>query len=378
MRVEFGWLARAHRPLPPSVTRDMRTSPGRPTVAARGEASWQRARQCWVLALAVLATMWCGLPSRALASRFHRLAAGTTAFASDGTRYAAWQVGKSPIVVFDTRTGHRGQIEKACGLEGDRPGAAGRFLVSCGGKGQALLDVRTGAITPLPTGEYGPTWEVVGVRYVSGPAGLHALCHQTKSHEGCTALYDIETGALSEVPESEVRDLDRPGAPLVCRALQSKLFKLNRSELTEEFSYSNGVLVSTVQIGEAPGTKLRIDRCRGRSTILRSAPEPSDVELRGGLLTWDAVKAPLGALDPEEEAADTHGTLDSYRLSTRRRRSWRLPRLPLDFEGRHTVGVLGSAAHTDYAVIWISAQSLVCGKTGCDIVTSAVYAASLR
>jgi hypothetical protein len=331
-----------------------------------------------VLAPAVLATMWWGLPSRALASRFHRLAAGTTAFASDGTRYAAWQVRKSPIVVFDTRTGHRRQIDSGCALEGNRPGAAGRFLVSCGGQGEAVLDVRTGAIAPLPTGEYGPTWKIVGRHYVSGPAGLHALCHQARTHEGCTALYDIESGAVSEVPESQVRDLDRPGAPLVCRALRSKLFKLERGERTEEFGYSNGLLASTVHVGEAPVTKLRIDRCRGRPAILRSAPEPSDVELRGGVLTWDAVKAGRETLDPEEEAAATRGTLESYRLSTRRRGSWRLPRLPLDFEGRHAVGVLGSAAHTDYAVIWVSAQSLVCGKTGCDIVTSAVYAASLR
>ena len=329
-----------------------------------------------------LATMSCGFPLATFASQFRQLAPSTVAFSSDGTRYAVWQVSKgSPIVIFDTRTGHQGQIS-GCDLdESGEHGAGGRFLLRCG-HGESLLDVRTGAITALPSGEYGPEWQKVGLRYVGGRAELHARCHQTTRDEGCTALYNIATGAWTNVPESQVPDLDRPGAPPACRPFRHRLLRLERGSLPEQFSYSEGVLARTVQIGEAPVTKLRIERCHRRATIFHVRTEPGNIDLSGGLLTWDT--GHQGTQYQEEEVGDIpsgalkRGVLSSYRLSTGQRRSWTLPRLPLHTDyPQPTVGVFGYSAHTDYAVLWIAARSLYCDKT-CYVETSSVYIAPTR
>jgi hypothetical protein len=193
----------------------------------------------------------------------------------------------------------------------------------------------------------------------------------------------MATGTMTKVPESQVRDLDHRGAPRVCRTLRHQLFKLNKGENFEGFSYSDGLLAEPEQVGEGPDTHVRIDRCHGHPTILPTNPEPSTFDLRGGLLSWDAVTLPVEPLYPEEEAADAHGTLRSYRLSSHQRRAWSLPRLPLtfSFEGRngHTVGVRGYSAHTDYDVFWIAAQTLRCGTYGgCGTETSYVYDAPLK
>jgi hypothetical protein len=337
-------------------------------------ASW--AHRSWaVLALVALSCVLGGLAPTASATRLRRLAASTTGFASDGARYVVWQTGKAPIVVLDTRTGHRSEIADGCSLEGHGDGAGGRFLVGCG-QAEALLNVRTNAIAQLPRGEDGSTWwRNVGLRYVSGPAGPHARCQKTKPHEGCTALYDIATGVVSEFPESKARDLNRPGAPPVCRALQPKLFTLQRTELTGEFSYGDGLLAHVEHVGEAPATGLRIDRCRGRPTILHTRPYPLDLELRGGFLTWDATMNPLESPGEAEELEGTRGTLNSYRFSSRQRRSWTLPRVPIALEGLglHAVGVSGYSAHTDYTVFWIAAQTVACGQTGCGTSSGSRY-----
>lgn len=322
-----------------------------------------------------------GAPSSqsAFASGFRRLDGNAASFVTDGTRYAAWQYQRtSPIVVFDTRTGHRGEILDGCALAESGPyvtAAAGRFLVGCG-HGAALLDVRTGALTMLPTGEYGPEWDAVGRRYVSGPAELHARCLRTKRHEGCIALYEIATGAVHKVPEAHVPDLDRPGAPPACAAFRHKLLRLNREELPVQFSYSEGALATTVQIGEAPVRELRVDRCHRRPTTLHIHAEPENIQLRGGILSWDTARPGDGYEEeegPKEEAQLGRDTLTTYGLDTRRRRNWALPRLPLQTgQPQPVTGVFGYSAHTDYAVFWIAARSLSCDKT-CNVGTSYVY-----
>jgi hypothetical protein len=69
----------------------------------------------------------------ALASSFRLPAPSVAAFASDGARYAAWQVTKSsPIVVLDTRSGRRKELCRVLDRERRRslgwPGGRGRTL----------------------------------------------------------------------------------------------------------------------------------------------------------------------------------------------------------------------------------------------------------
>jgi hypothetical protein len=86
--------------------------------------------------------------------------------------------------------------------------------------------------------------------------------------------YDIATGAVSYRPQSQVGDLDRPGAPRVCPRLRAKLIELGRA------AYSDGVFAEATE-------PMRVYRCRGRPTLLPDPGETWDVELAGGLLTWD-------------------------------------------------------------------------------------------
>jgi hypothetical protein len=318
----------------------------------------------------------------------------TTAFATDGTRFAAWERrGRTGIVVLDTRTGHPREINDGCGLESE--GRAGRFLVGCSSQQQALLNARTGGLRLLPKppphsyGEYGPIWEAVGLRYVMGDAGLHARCHRTQRHEGCTVLLDLATGAMSKFPESQVRDIDRPGAPLVCPALRRKLFLWEKSDFAEEFSYAGGLLAEPERFGEAPVRHVRIDGCHGDPLLLPTSPLPLNLQLAGGLLTWDtghwASEFENGLVEgPRAGRELRHGTLFSYNLHTGRRRTWALPLLPLHVLGREfssISGVFGYSAHTDYNVFWVATQSIDCGgeKGLCSAgEPSAIYVAPLR
>ena len=210
----------------------------------------------------IVAFLLLAVPTSANASGLRRVVANADAFASDGTRYVAWDVvGPRPeTVVLDTSTGHMRKIGGVCGLEDRAPAAAARFLLDCGHEQQALLDVKTGKTTLLPKpppheyGEYGPIWTGVGLHYVIGKAGLHSRCHRPKRHESCTALYDIATGTMSKVPESRVPDPDSPGASPLCRALRSSVFSRSQFEtleglgplapLTAGFGYREGPLCS--------------------------------------------------------------------------------------------------------------------------------------
>jgi len=345
-----------------------------------------RLRRRRVLALLTVGAAAVGtLVPSTLASPFRRLDGNAVAFATDGTRYALWQFHRgAPLIVYDTRTGHRGEFDDGCGLYGAsspyREAAAGRFLVFCGGP--AMLDVRTGVVTHLPTGEYGPTWSTVGTRYVAGGSAPGQRCRGMRRHEGCTTLYDIATGGLSNVRDAQIPDLDRPGAPPLCRRLRTKLFTLERQVL-EGFSYSNG---GSDEVGETfYDPRLRrvgIEGCNGRMVSLHLRSEPKNVELRGGVLTWDTGHSPESAFSEEEEGIDTrHATLTSYSLSSRRRRTWPLPHLPINLNGGEPgeatgAGVFGSSAHTSNTLFWIADRSLSCYEL-CSVATYYIYAARL-
>jgi len=314
--------------------------------------------------------------------------------------------------VLDSRTGRKSQVDTSCYLEDRAPASAGRFLLTCGEAGQALVDVRSALVVPLPKpppheyGEYGPIWAGVGSHYVIGKAGQGARCHRTRRHESCTALYDIAKHALREVPETSVPDPDLPDAPPLCRALRRRVFMRSEFEelegalgplspLASGFSYSDGVL-ALKKLGERRGKNILIDRCDGRASILPVPPErhvleteARSLQLSAGALSWDTAHEAEAHEAEELEGPNgllRHGTLTAYSMKTGRRRTWKLPVLPLEVieaptSGRpnHVVrGIFGYSAHTAHTIFWIRAESVsaVCGPvcTGNGQV-SAVYAA---
>jgi hypothetical protein len=88
------------------------------------------------------------------------------------------------------------------------------------------------------------------------------------------------------------------------------------------------------------------------------------------------------------EQSNAHGTLSSYRLSTGRRQTWKLPRLPLvgapNIDGSgpevESPGVYGYSTHTANTVFWIATRTVRgAALTSALIVeTSSVYAASVN
>jgi hypothetical protein len=325
----------------------------------------------------------------AATSQFRRLAASTVTFSSDGVRYAAWQVREGdPIVVLDTRTGHRSNLMAPAGCELENQASsqepvagAGGFLLNCyrqhESEQEGILDTRTGATNMLPEGPSGFSWHRAGQRYAEGAAGGQT-CQYTKRHRGpgelCVALYDLVTGAIIHRAAWQVPDLDRPGAPPVCRGLRHEvLVETNRDAgLPRLWSYANGVFVHA----EVLSRLVHLERCHGRSILLHGDGEVKNFDARGGLLTWDT------GWDPEngEPAADaSHATVTSYRLPNGKRRSWPLPSLLLHEYPQNQRGVFGYSTHTADTVFWIAARTIGYAAEGkaSFVETSSVFSARL-
>jgi hypothetical protein len=259
--------------------------------------------------------------------------------------------------------------------------AAGRFLVGCG-EGSALLAAATGARTQLPQPPYGE-WRAIGTRYVEGIA-IHQACTHSASEEQklarggseltCIALYDIATGAVSYRPESQVPELDRPGAPVVCAAFRPKLLAEGRFDTG--FAFGEGLLAESVNHGEMPPKRIRIKHCNGRSRVIATASIPRNLFLVGGLLTWDTGHAGTDVY-AEDEGEDTHhGRLWSYQTATHRRHSLPLPQTRTMVASQTVHGVFGYSSHAGKTLFWIAA-SFVNGDKGLNVETSAVYAAKI-
>jgi hypothetical protein len=361
--------------------------------------------------LALVLIMLGAVTSRAQASHLRQLARSTTSFASDGERYAAWQLhAGAPIVVLDTLTGSRDTIAPAgCELMRDQneygepstTAADGRFLLDCVTpahvQSQEVLDLGTpGTFVMLPNGAgfaLSRPWTALGTRYVQGTAAPEECSHGAGEHELCIALFDLATGAVSFRPPSQVLNLDLPGAPQICPVLRSSLRAQLRQVLPEQLAFGDGVFARPT----ANLHNIRIERCNGRSTLLRGPTEPAaqpggvrpsqprSFDLGAGLLTWDTAHNADGA--EMNEQSNAHGTLSSYRLSTGRRQTWKLPPLALlkapDIDGSgpevQSPGVYGYSTHTANTVFWIATRTVKAAAvtSGLIVETSSVYAASV-
>ncbi len=322
---------------------------------------------------------------QASASSFRRLAPRVIAFASDGSRYAAWEPREgAPIVVLDTRTGRRHAFKppQHCELKSQHRGgepsevaAAGRFLLTCDG----WLDARTGAVTDLPGGPNGSEWQRIGSRSVEGVAA-RGTCRRTQHEEAngllCRAIYDIATGTTSRRPFSQPPDLDLSGAPTVCPTLRGRL--IADEEGADVYSYAEGLLAEDAAPKPGrPFDEIRVEGCRGRTKLIHTPPNPVALYLRGGTLTWDTAQTAT------EFNAETPGAseafLQSYSLATGRRHTWQLPRITIRAgQEQPRVTVVGYSTHTANAVFWFGLRTVVPGQLGFEPATYAVYSALFR
>jgi hypothetical protein len=399
----------------------------------------------WLATLALLLIMLGAVTSRAQASHLRQLARSATSFASDGGRYAAWQVTPaSPIVVLDTLNDHEREMKMpGCVLaDAERTEAAdvtevtdggGQFLLSClkePGDGcfvadidsllrcgekplaeeptenevaareqvQRLLDVQTETSIPLPESN---TWTRVGTRYLEA-RGL-GECSPPARYCVRVAFFDIATGVVSDrllryaepTYELERADLDRSGAPQerVCRTLRhAMLTPLKYGILGEQLAYSRGIFAHITY----DYRNVLVERCNGHSTFLPGPSEsagpyvrrsqPRSFNLSEGLLTWDTGHNSAGA--EQNEQMNSHGTLSSYHFSDGRRRTWKLPPLPLvgapNIDGGgpevESPGVYGYSAHTANTVFWIATRTVkgAAVTSGLIVETSSVYSASVK
>lgn len=323
-----------------------------------------------LVALAVGLILLSAGASPAVASSLHRLASGTVAFSSDGTRYAAWEVqGDEQIVVLDALTGQRRQITPPVGCklhdeaEDGEPvisAAAGRFLLTCGeGATQALLDVQTGRSVLLPKKSNGISdWYRVGTRYVMG----------------VDVLYDIATG-LSR-PLKRVADLDAPGAStnVICPAVRRLVVHSHGQTDRSAWAFQGELFAE----GAGEHGDVQIDRCHGSPTILqaRGATEgdgaPRNFDLRAGLLSWDTGDSETAGYVSPPEPRPYRGSLYAYGLATHKRGKWLLPRLSVEGE----TGTFGYSTHAANMLFWIATQTLG-GEKLLHVETSSVYAARL-
>jgi hypothetical protein len=210
----------------------------------------------------------------------------------------------------------------------------------------------------------------------------------------CRALYSIATGTVTVRSSPQIcTRVDHPGViEPVCRALRAKLLKAKASG--SEFVYQGGLLVRLTHNYR----NVQLERCHGHPIILpgpseptrhivlvgpeghhttepQSGGEPNKFDLRDGLLTWSTSHDPT-TFDEFTEAIE-YGTLTSYELASGRRRTWKLPDIPL-YTGAEPPpnGVFGYSAHTVNTVFWIAARDMTGGEAGlCCVETSYLYAA---
>lgn len=316
-------------------------------------------------------------------SRFGSLATQVTGFASDGSRYVVWQTKRgNPLVIYDTWTRRRRDVTAPAGCDlpesesGERATAAeGRVLLACNASTSEVLHAATGEITPLPqpAGPLDAGWFSIGSRYVAGTADPH-VCglrpRERESGESCVALYDLVTRALTYAPPSYVPDLDKPQQ--VCALLRAQLIAANAAGPAErEPSYDDGLLARPARRGSG----IELLGCRGRRKILHAAGQPENIDLHGGLLTWDTA-APASAYNQEVEERPGYGFLWTYQLSTGRRTHIALPEVRIYTGMPHRgTNTLGYSTHAGSMLFWLAAQTVTADHGGYALTKSTLFVA---
>jgi hypothetical protein len=117
---------------------------------------------------------------------------------------------------------------------------------------------------------------------------------------------------------------------------------------------------------------VQLEGCHGHKLTIRGTGEALNLDLRGGVLSWDT-----GHDASSFEGGSAGGKVVSYSLRTHRRRTWRLPLLPVVGREAGLRGAFGYSTHTANTIFWIATERLAGAKSEV-IDTSAVYAASMR
>lgn len=280
-------------------------------------------------------------PSLAAGASLDLVAGRASAVASDGERYVAFVPYAGPrrlssrLEVLDTRTGARRRLSKdpACDLQDEDTGnrgmtAAGQAVLRCFAESQerdTLIDLRSGAMRPLPgsvevRGErQRVTWFLVGRVWAYGEVDAEA-----------TVFLDWRTGRLEQRGrDDDHRDLDDPAL----RRLPRPCRRFSRRRYVEDpaFYAPPSFLTGVAERSPSDGVVLR--SCRGgRPTTLAHRRAGSDsgrggygAGLGAGLAFW--YRSGLSEF-PRDASSTVHG----YRLASRERFSWRLPRVHLGFD----------------------------------------------
>jgi hypothetical protein len=334
-------------------------------------------------AATLVAVVALAAPAAAAGHGWRRIATNVQSFVTDGVRYAAWKQPGLPITLLDTYTGRKVALAPGCSEAWQAAG--GRLLLECDHR-QGLFDIRTRSFKPLPAFEYA-SWANLGLYYVAGGAPRGSHCGERPTHDECDALYDLRSGKVTLVPALRMSDLDRPGAPPLCRAVRERLLAVAHNEGFEAFDYvgdyERGLLVTLDYVGERPLSQIRIDRCHGRPTVVHTRPTPFGIELRGGILMWTALTRPEEPLGTGEEIERTRGEVEAYFTASGMRLTWTAPRVRVQLPtcgelGPTPVGVEGAADHTRRTVFWLAVTEEVCGKAGATASAHDLYARPLR
>lgn len=350
-------------------------------------------RKALVAALALTIGLFClSATSRPSAARatptgaVRRLVAHSVGFASDGSRYVAWQTRKpGAIAVLDTLRGSRRSIFPPAGCdlasqaedgEPETVAAAGRFLLVCGPNHlqQAVLDVQSSSSTDLPSGAYF-SWARLGSAFAEGQATGSDCAQAGREPSECIAVYNLSSGAVTVHQSSPAVDLDRSGPQAVCG-------RLNRAAIQARLNPSFHGYGDGLAAHDAPnGHDVLLERCSGRTRSIQNGGVPRDFDLRGAVITWDNANG----TEARAEYSGSNGRggehlkrslfsaeLVSYDLRTRAKHSWKLPRLPVSGgETEVPPSIWGFLTHTANMVFWIATRTL----SGSTVRTLSIYAA---
>lgn len=339
----------------------------------------RRAPQCALASLIAAAALGLAATS-ALATPLRPVASSIVALSSDGVRYAAYETrAGAPLVVLDTSSGRRTSVPMPAGcllVNGYEGGlfatsAEGQALITCsGGREEALLDERSGAVRSLPGTE--TAWGWLGTRYVRG----------NEKGEN-TVVFDLATGSVKRIGNFEYVDLDEPEAPgpsSACPALRPLLTRQSRAMVVGggvAAAYEDGVFAGPL----GNHGNVQIARCSGARTVLRGQRVrgvrqggPRDFDVRGGVLSWDTGVAPEEVDEEEIRPRGFAPRVEAVSLASGRRRSWKLPRRYVE----RTTGAFGYSTHTSNTVFWVATRTAgSAGEAGPMVETYSLFSASL-